>query len=82
MARYYESQWPAYVPVAERRLKAERLAARLSKKGSVLSPVTVEGRKIASTFWGKAWCDNLESYRDYEYRLDRSEEHTSELQSL
>jgi uncharacterized Zn finger protein len=71
VARYYESQWPAYVPVAERRLKAERLAARLSKKGSVLSPVTVEGRKIASTFWGKAWCDNLESYRDYENRLER-----------
>ena len=65
MARYYESQWPAYVSVAERRLKAERAAAKLSKKGSVLSPVIVEGRKIAATFWGKAWCDNLESYRDY-----------------
>jgi uncharacterized Zn finger protein len=71
VARYYESQWPAYVPVAERRLKAERAAAKLSKKGSALSPVTVEGRKIASTFWGKAWCDNLESYRDYANRLER-----------
>ena len=65
------SQWPAYVSVAERRLKAERAAAKLSKKGSVLSPVIVEGRKIATTFWGKAWCDNLESYRDYENRLER-----------
>ena len=71
MARYYEDQWPAYVSVAERRLKAERAAGKLSKKGSVLSPVTVEGRKIASTFWGKAWCDNLESYRDYQNRLER-----------
>jgi uncharacterized Zn finger protein len=71
MARDYESQWPAYVSVAERRLKAERSAAKLSKKGSVLSPVIVEGRKIASTFWGKAWYDNLESYRDYENRLER-----------
>jgi uncharacterized Zn finger protein len=71
VARYYEDQWPAYVSVAERRLKAERAAAKLSKKGSVLSPVTVEGRKIASTFWGKAWCDNLESYRDYQNRLER-----------
>jgi uncharacterized Zn finger protein len=43
----------------------------LSKKGSVLSPVTVEGRKIATTFWGKAWCDNLENYRDYQNRLER-----------
>jgi uncharacterized Zn finger protein len=71
VARYYEDQWPAYVSVAERRLKAERAAAKLSKKGSVLSPVTVEGRKIASTFWGKAWCDNLQSYRDYQNRLER-----------
>jgi uncharacterized Zn finger protein len=71
VARYYEDQWPAYVSVAERRLKAERITARLSKKGSVLSPVTVDGRKIASTFWGKAWCDNLESYRDYANRLER-----------
>jgi uncharacterized Zn finger protein len=71
MARYYESQWPAYVSVAERRLKAERAAGKLSKKGSVLSPVIVEGRKITATFWGKAWCDNLESYRDYQNRLER-----------
>ncbi|MDB5404865.1 MAG: hypothetical protein JWQ55_6883 [Rhodopila sp.] len=71
VARYYEDQWPAYVSVAERRVKAEREAGKLRKKGSVLAPVTVEGRKIASTFWGKAWCDNLESYRDYENRLER-----------
>ena len=71
MAEYYEDQWPAYVSVAERRLKAEREAGKLRKKGGVLSPVVVEGRKIASTFWGKAWCDNLESYRDYENRLER-----------
>jgi uncharacterized Zn finger protein len=71
VARYYEDQWPAYVSVADRRLKAEREAKKLSKKGALLSPVVVEGRKIASTFWGKAWCDNLESYRDYENRLER-----------
>jgi uncharacterized Zn finger protein len=71
VARYYEDQWPAYVSVAERRVKAEREAGKLRKKGSVLAPVVVEGRKIASTFWGKAWCDNLESYRDYENRLER-----------
>jgi uncharacterized Zn finger protein len=71
VARYYEDQWPAYVSVAERRRKAEREAGKLTKKGAALSPVVVEGRKIASTFWGKAWCDNLESYRDYEHRLER-----------
>jgi uncharacterized Zn finger protein len=33
--------------------------------------VILEGRKIATSFWGKAWCDNLESYRDFAYRLER-----------
>src|SRR5437660_10947693 len=44
---------------------------KLRKKGTVVSPVKIEGRQIARTFWGKAWCDNLESYRDYENRLPR-----------
>ncbi|WP_158927848.1 SWIM zinc finger family protein, partial [Acidisphaera sp. S103] len=71
VARYYEDQWPAYVSVAERRRNAEREVAKLRKQGTVVSPVKVEGNKIASTFWGKAWCSNLESYRDYESRLPR-----------
>jgi len=70
MSRYYDD-WPAYVPVAERRLKAERAMEKLRKKGHPVAPVVIEGRKIASTFWGKAWCENLESYRDYENRLER-----------
>ncbi len=70
MARY-DGGWAPYVPVAERRRKAEREVAKLSKKGQSVAPVTIEGRKIATTFWGKAWCDNLESYRDYENRLPR-----------
>ena len=63
--------WAPYVPVAVRRRKAEREMGKLRKKGAVLSPVKIEGRQIARTFWGKAWCDNLESYRDYENRLPR-----------
>ncbi len=67
----YEDRWPAYVPVAERRRKAELEMAKLRKKGVTVSPVTIEGRVIASTFWGKAWCENLESYHDYANRLER-----------
>ncbi len=63
--------WAPYVPVAARRRKAEREMEKRRKKGAVLSPVKIEGRQIARTFWGKAWCDNLESYRDYENRLPR-----------
>ena len=71
MARDDEGGWPAYVPVAERRRQAERAAAKLRKKGHVTAPVRVAGRAIAITAWGRAWCDNLESYRDYESRLPR-----------
>jgi uncharacterized Zn finger protein len=61
-----------YVPVAQRRAKAARELAKLAKKGgSAASPVVLDGRKIAATFWGKAWCDNLEAYSDYENRLPR-----------
>jgi uncharacterized Zn finger protein len=44
---------------------------RLRRKGHAVSPVQIEGRAIANTFWGKAWCDNLEPYRDYEHRIER-----------
>ena len=60
-----------YVSVGERRLKAAREMAKLAKKGKIVRPVHIAGRTIASTFWGKAWCDNLESYMDYENRLPR-----------
>ena len=62
--------------VPERRQSAVRAAQRLAKsrgkKGAAPSPVTLDGRVISRSFWGKAWCANLESYRDYEYRLPRA----------
>ncbi len=65
-------QWKPYVSVAERRKKAERAAARYRKEtGKTLSPVTAARGAIAKTFWGKAWCDNLERYSDYSNRLPR-----------
>jgi uncharacterized Zn finger protein len=64
-------QYRPYVSVAERRRNAQREAAKLGKQGKTLRPVQIEGRTIARTFWGKAWCDNLESYMDYENRLPR-----------
>ena len=41
------------------------------RKGQKLSPIKIDGRMIAQTFWGKAWCDHLESFSDYENRLPR-----------
>jgi uncharacterized Zn finger protein len=67
----YSGGWPAYVPVARRRRNAAREVARLQRAGRAVTPVQVAGRAIATTIWGKAWCDNLEAYRDYESRLPR-----------
>ena len=63
--------YPPYVPVAERRKKAEKVAAKMQKKGVVLTPVIGGRGSIAKTFWGKAWCENLECYSDYSNRLPR-----------
>lgn len=63
--------WAPYVPVAERKRQAERKVAAMVKKGEKVSPINISGRTIASTFWGKSWCDNLESYMDFSNRLPR-----------
>ena len=72
MAWNYWDESPRYVSVGEKRARAALAAARLARRSKrKLLPVVLAGRKIASTFWGKAWCDNLESYADFAYRLDR-----------
>lgn len=60
-----------YVSVAQRRANAAKEVTKLKKKGKTITPVEIAGRKIAGSFWGKAWCDHLESYSDYENRLPR-----------
>jgi uncharacterized Zn finger protein len=59
--------WTPYVSVRERRQQAEKEAARLKAS----SPVLLRGNRIATTFWGKSWCENLERYSDYANRLPR-----------
>jgi uncharacterized Zn finger protein len=72
MSRHYNyGGWAAYVTVAERRRNAGLAIEKLRRKGHPVAPVVITGRAIAATFWGKAWCDNLESYSDYAYRLPR-----------
>ena len=60
-----------YVPVHERRAKAARALPKRLGKGKTPSPVRGAGQKIAASFWGQAWCRNLESYGDYENRIPR-----------
>ncbi|MCC6868058.1 MAG: SWIM zinc finger family protein, partial [Burkholderiales bacterium] len=63
--------WKPYVPVAARRKKAASAAAGAKKAGKALSPIAPSRGAIARTFWGKAWCDNLERYSDFSNRLPR-----------
>jgi uncharacterized Zn finger protein len=64
-------RWKPYVPVAKRRQKAARAAAKLKQAGTALSPVAAGRGAIARTFWGQAWCQNLERYSDYANRMPR-----------
>jgi uncharacterized Zn finger protein len=64
-------EWRPYVPVEQRRREAARKLAKLNKNRLSVSPVTIAGRAIAKSFWGKSWCTNLERYSDYENRLPR-----------
>jgi uncharacterized Zn finger protein len=68
---YGYGAWPRYVPVAERRAKAQRQLEKQRKKGETLEPCILQGRTIARTFWGQAWCRHLESHSDFENRLPR-----------
>lgn len=64
--------WAPYVPVATRLFNATKAAESKAKKtGRTAQPVTVSGRRIGTTFWGKAWCENLVTWKDYDNRLPR-----------
>ena len=64
-------EWRPYVPVAKRRARARREMNKLRKKGRDIQPIEIEGRTIARSFWGKRWCEHLESFSDYANRLPR-----------
>jgi len=60
-----------YVPVAEKRANARRQMDKLRKQGHTIEPIEIDGRTIARSFWGKGWCDHLESFSDFSNRLPR-----------
>jgi len=67
----YGWDWRPYVPVAQRRAQAILKMEKLRKKGVNIQPVRIDGRQIVRTFWGRAWCEHLEKFSDYENRLPR-----------
>ncbi|MEA1962165.1 MAG: hypothetical protein U9N81_13010 [Bacillota bacterium] len=69
MARY--DQYPEYVPVSQKKEMAKKQIEKLKKKNPDLAPIVIEGNKLATTWWGKAWNKNLENYADYSNRITR-----------
>jgi uncharacterized Zn finger protein len=67
----YYNYYPEYVSVAEKRATAQKALAKLRKSDPDINPVVIEGRKIAKTWWGKEWIENLEYYADYSNRIGR-----------
>jgi len=66
-----DDTWPRYISAPERVQRAQRAKQALTHAGTPLQPVVTSARTIAKSFWGKAWCRNLERYSDYASRLPR-----------
>ena len=62
-----------YESAADRRARIERKVEARRSAGEPFVPTICKVKRglPAQTFWGKAWCQNLEAYSDYESRLPR-----------
>ncbi len=61
--------YPKYTPVGVRRARAAVEMHELRERGVTVQPVEVRDRNIARSFWGRRWCEHLESFSDYANRL-------------
>ena len=71
MSRYWDDGFYSQPTTSELKQKSEASRKSAEKKGKVLEPVVIRGRSIANSWWGQAWCANLERYADFESRLGR-----------
>ena len=65
--------WWSYEDVREQKERLQREIAKRKKRGEKFEPLAAPAgqKKLCTTFWGQAWCKNLESYQQYESRLPR-----------
>jgi len=65
--------WWSYEDVREQKERLQREIAKRKKRGEKFEvlPAPAGQKKLCTTFWGQAWCKNLESYQQYESRLPR-----------
>lgn len=72
---WYNDYSYSYTSSADLKDKTEKYVKKMAQKGEILTPVILTGRIIARNWWGKSWCENLESYADYSNRLDRGKKY-------
>jgi uncharacterized Zn finger protein len=65
--------WWSYEDVQEQKKRIQREIAKRKKRGEKFEVLAAPAgqKKLCATFWGQAWCKNLESYQQYESRLPR-----------
>ena len=61
--------YPRYVPVDAQRARTLSEINRLAASGVKMQPVELRGRTLASSFWGRRWCEHVESFSEYAARL-------------
>lgn len=77
MSKYWNMDYRQFSQpaVEDLRRKAQDSVRAARKKGQTFEPALphpdAEGRQICRSWWGQAWCENLEQYADYASRLDR-----------
>lgn len=65
-------EFDPYVPVSERLGTGRSALAKLAKKrGRPVDAVVLSNKQIATSFWGKAWCQHIEAQGDFANRLPR-----------
>ena len=71
MARYWEEMNYPQPTEEELQENAKNTRKKAAAKGQTLHPIVIKSRQIANSWWGKAWCENLERYADFDTRLPR-----------
>lgn len=71
MRKYWTEGNFSQPTAAELRRNSKASQKKAEAKGQLMEPVVIQGRTIAKSWWGQAWCRNLEQYADFESRLDR-----------
>jgi uncharacterized Zn finger protein len=65
--------WWSYEDANAKKARLQREIAKREKRGERFEVLEAPAgnKKLCTTFWGQAWCRNLESYQAYESRLPR-----------